>query len=383
MNTTDVNNQFFLTAEERKRLIEETAKSEATSCIKKQREILTQAVTDIQNKTKGKSSVERKKYACRTHCKEIGLNADNYCVAIQFSTLYKAGKGRIDGNDNPLCLKTVDYQQKSPMCEMDSAYCSASCNTKCSMAYYASGGYVENSTCNNDGKKISYDQRIKDRKITVSSYVDANGYVRKDASGKPKLQDGDFMYIEVGKASNTSTGLHCVRVNVDDKGKVTYTGGNNERVNAPFTNYYMNKPVAVFHTSEYVKDCFEYQLERMNDKELLKMAEKNGVRVSEGQKDLKSTFQQQKTNSSVPQQGVTEQNKTKEQPVAEKESSFQNRLAQNSNSKEEYLRSKIMALRGIHEKSEENQHEDVASSAGNQNVSRLFLYKKYQGESRA
>lgn len=285
MGVVDKGGQSSLTAEERKRLVEEIANCETASCIERQRAVLTHAVKDIQQHTKGKSSIERKRYACRVHCQETGLTGDNYCVAIQFSSLYKAGKDCIPGNDNPLCLKTVDNRKKSPMCKVDSVGCSASVSTKCSMAYYASGGYVENSTCNNNGKNISYDQRIKDKSIKVSSFVDASGHVKKDASGKPKLKDGDLMYIEVGKASNTSTGLHCVRVNVDAEGKVTYTGGNNERVNAPFSSYYYNKPVAVFHTSEYAKDCFEYQLNNMNDKDLLKMAEKNKIELHKIQKE--------------------------------------------------------------------------------------------------
>lgn len=265
-----------LSPEQRKEIIAQLSGAKTKEFIIRQEEIVTRSVEDVRRQAVSKrlNSSQRKLYACNTYGKDFELagTASNYCVAIQFDAMNKANReigsdliaglekdmpGEAEELQNPLFLKTKDnLNVQNPVCTTDSARCSAARYCPETIRKYNSSGCVENAGCKNN--------------ITVSSYVDRNGMVKKDDNGQPKLKDGDLLFVRIGQAGNTASGLHCIRANVSETGQVTYTAGNNERVKGRM-NYYLDKPVTVFHTSDYANKCFTHHFEKLSDKELLQL----------------------------------------------------------------------------------------------------------------
>ena len=271
-----------LSPEERKEIIARLSEAKTEEFITRQEEIVTASVEDVRSKYPRQKGVketserknQRKKYACTRYGKDFGLagGAFNYCVAIQFDAMNKANReigdqlkndlhGQLPETDslvkNPLYLKDYnDYQFKNPVCKRDTTRCEEARSCPMTLSKYNSGGFVDNPTAG--------------ASLKVSQLVDANGQVRKDENGEPKLKDGDLLFVRTGPAGNTSSGLHCIRANVSEDGKVTYTAGNGDHVKSNMRDW-SRYSVAVFHTSEYAEKCFEHQFERLNDKELLQL----------------------------------------------------------------------------------------------------------------
>lgn len=280
--TDDEIAEVQLSPEERKEIIARLSEAKTEEFITRQEEIVTASVEDVRSKYPRQKGVketserkkQRKKYACTRYGKDFGLagGAFNYCVAIQFDAMNKANReigdqlkndlhGQLPETDslvkNPLYLKDYnDYKFTNPVCKRDTVRCEEARSCPMTLSKYNSGGFVDNPSAG--------------ASLKVSQLVDANGQVRKDENGEPKLKDGDLLFVRTGPAGNTSSGLHCIRANVSEDGKVTYTAGNGDHVKSNMRDW-SRYSVAVFHTSEYAEKCFEHQFERLNDKELLQL----------------------------------------------------------------------------------------------------------------
>lgn len=280
--TDDEIAEVQLSPEERKEIIARLSEVKTEEFITRQEEIVTASVEDVRSKYPRQKGVketserkkQRKKYACTRYGKDFGLagGAFNYCVAIQFDAMNKANReigdqlkndlhGQLPETDslvkNPLYLKDYnDYKFTNPVCKRDTVRCEEARSCPMTLSKYNSGGFVDNPTAG--------------ASLKVSQLVDANGQVCKDENGAPKLKDGDLLFVRTGPAGNTSSGLHCIRANVSEDGKVTYTAGNGDHVKSNMRDW-SRYSVAVFHTSEYAEKCFEHQFERLNDKELLQL----------------------------------------------------------------------------------------------------------------
>lgn len=301
-----------LSAEQRSALIERLSAAKTREFITRQGEIVTDSINDVRSQTLRRKldSTGRKRYACNTYGKDFELagTASNYCVAIQFDAMNRANReigrdlradlekdmpGEAEGLTNPLFLKTKDnLNVENPVCTRDSVRCGEARYCPETIRKYASAGCVENAACRND--------------VTVSSFVDGNGMVRKDKNGRPKLKDGDLLFVKTGTASNTASGLHCIRANVSEDGKVTYTAGNNDRIKGSMS-WYLNKPVSVFHTGDYAQKCFMHQFEKLNDDELLRLdAQLNEERQTQQQDEASSLTESRKTPETEVQISETE-----------------------------------------------------------------------------
>lgn len=300
-----------LSAEERAAMVDRLSKAKTEEFTTRQGEIVTQSVRDVQRKyPRNKSSdTERKRYACSTYGAEFGLKglATNYCVAIQFDAMNKANKEI--GEDlrqnleqdvpeskvfaNPLYLKTESNYRalngQNPVCPRDSLRCEEARSCPSAIKKYGENGFMDT-----NGNK-------------VSDYVRLNGQVALDKNGNPKLKDGDLLFIRTGVANNTASGWHCVRANVDKKGKATYTGGNGESVNNGL-GWCINKQVKVFHTSQYAEKCFKHQFEQLNDKELQQLD--NQLREEQLQKQQQNSASAQKTAGKPTAQADLQENHT-------------------------------------------------------------------------
>ena len=71
------------------------------------------------------------------------------------------------------------------------------------------------------------------------------------------VKDGDIICIDTPRdATNTTSGFHTIMVNIEENGKMTFTAGNGDHVHDDITklgNYY-DRPVSVFHTSDFAYD---------------------------------------------------------------------------------------------------------------------------------
>ncbi len=300
-----------LSPEQRAELVERLSAAKTQEFIARQGEIVTESVRDVKQRFSqpAANSIQRKKYACTRYGKDFGLSgmAANYCVAIQFDAMNKANaqigqdlrsvlKKEMPETDeltNPLFIKTKDnYNFGNPVCSRDSVRYEETRSCPDTIRKYASGGFVDNAACKNN--------------ITVSSYVNARGQVICDSQGNPKLKDGDLLFVKIGTANNTASGLHCIRANVSETGRVTYTAGNNERIGGGMS-YYLNKPVSVFHTSDYAKKCFAHHFKKLNDNELLQL-----------DNQLNAEQEQQLEETALPQQS-SEISETRQEPEQQSE----------------------------------------------------------------
>lgn len=274
-----------LSSEERAEIVANLSEQKTKEFINRQEEIVSASVADVMSKypksrEKGNAALKnkRKVYACTQYGKDFGLSgcAANYCVAIQFDAMNEANReigrqlkqdlyGQLPETDslvqNPLFLKDINNFRnvQQPVCARDSTWIQETRTCPETIKKYNSGGFVDNPSAGST--------------LKVENLVSSNGQVLKDKNGEPKLKDGDLLFVRVGKADNTSSGLHCIRANVSEDGKVTYTAGNGDHVKENMYRDWHGKSVAVFHTSEYAEKCFKHQFECLNDKDLMQLNE--------------------------------------------------------------------------------------------------------------
>lgn len=156
-------------------------------------------------------------------------------------------------------------------------------------------------SCNNarayfDGKKQGqYHDKISD------CFNEITNKVKYNSDGTPKLKDGDLLLMVDPKDNQA---YHCVRVNVDENGNVSYTAGNGEAVSGKL-NWCKNKACYVIPTSEVANQNAQQHYSRMSNEELLEAAKEKGL--------IKENKQEEKTAENANEPKQTDNFKTAEQ----------------------------------------------------------------------
>lgn len=114
---------------------------------------------------------------------------------------------------------------------------------------YASNFFVENGFGENFERM--------DQLFTVNE--NGQAIVNMDENGNPMIRDGDLAIVNH---------LHCIRLNVNDNGVVTFSAGNNERINAP-ASWYDDAYCTLIHTEDYATSLMQQQYQEMTDEQLL------------------------------------------------------------------------------------------------------------------
>lgn len=273
--------------------LETLAVNQAKEVTSRQGQILNDIIADINEH--GGNSVMRKAYACSTYGKDIapGINS-NHCLIVQMAALNKANTelgpkiseqlAVVDEKlqeNNILQIKTRQNQRDvgAPLQAgvADTLGLGANFRINDFLNKFGNSEYMENVDVHDkaeqsgyadfkgsDGGIYSYQGKLENKNIKLSSYIDENGYVKKDENGNPLLKDGDFAFIQSSYGNENSSGFHAIRINVDENNHATFTAGNNERINATIGSYYLNASCAVFHTQDYVADCIREQYKDLN-----------------------------------------------------------------------------------------------------------------------
>ena len=87
------------------------------------------------------------------------------------------------------------------------------------------------------------------------------------------LKDGDLLLVVDPKDNQA---YHCVRINVDQQGKVTYTSGNGEAINGKL-NWMKNEACYIIPTQEITQKNAQKHYECMSNEKLLEMAQAKGM----------------------------------------------------------------------------------------------------------
>ena len=114
---------------------------------------------------------------------------------------------------------------------------------------YASNFFVENGFGENFERM--------DQLFTLNEQGQA--VVNMDEDGNPMIRDGDLAIVDE---------CHCIRLNVDENGVVTFSAGNNERIEAP-ARWYDDSCCTLIHTEDYATSLMQQQYQEMTDEQLL------------------------------------------------------------------------------------------------------------------
>ena len=114
---------------------------------------------------------------------------------------------------------------------------------------YASNFFVENGFGENFERM--------DQLFTLNEQGQA--IVNMDEDGNPMIRDGDLAIVD---------NIHCIRLNVDENGVVTFSAGNNERIEAP-ASWYDDSCCTLIHTEDYATSLMQQQYQEMTDEQLL------------------------------------------------------------------------------------------------------------------
>ena len=155
----------------------------------------------------------------------LGDGENNYCIAIQTNAM------RLASNQ---CGESALNQVRDGM----GWTCDYASN------FFSKAGFAD-----------SYD-----RENSPFVEVDGKWFVKKDENGKPLVNDGDMCIVD---------GVHCIRFNVDKEGAVTYSAGNEERINNNHLNWVYFSPITVIKTGEYAKSLLENEYKNMSNEEIL------------------------------------------------------------------------------------------------------------------
>lgn len=155
----------------------------------------------------------------------LGNGDENYCIAIQTNAMEDAV--RETGNDTLGGVRDgVGWTTQ-----------------------YASNFFVENGFGENFERM--------DQLFTVNE--NGQAIVNMDENGNPMIRDGDLAIVNNN---------HCIRLNVDENGVVTYSAGNNERIEAP-ARWYNDSCCTLIHTEDYATSLMQQQYQEMTDEQLL------------------------------------------------------------------------------------------------------------------
>ena len=265
-----------LTPEQRVELIDSLARSDTEDFIKKQEEVACDSVRNIsQHRKKLLKEFQRlkdllterkideetwikKTFALQDDlltypCKVLGMGkiAASYCIGLQ----------------RHACLKANKHLGYSLMPDI---------GTYCPNAY---------STFKKNGVGHYH------TKLT-ECYDPKSKRIKCEKEGNPLLKDGDLLLIFDDKGRP----FHCVRINVDQDGKATYTSGNNETISGGL-GWLEKASCYIIPTSEIAKNNAKQHYAEMTNEELLKAAQEKGVLKLE-QKQSKSAADQMKYDAS-------------------------------------------------------------------------------------
>ena len=155
----------------------------------------------------------------------LGNGEESYCIAIQTNAMEDAV--RETGNDTLSGVREgVGWTVQ-----------------------YASNFFVENGFGENFERM--------DQLFTLNEQGQA--VVNMDEDGNPMIRDGDLAIVDE---------CHCIRLNVDENGVVTFSAGNNERIEAP-ARWYDDSCCTLIHTEDYATSLMQQQYQEMTDEQLL------------------------------------------------------------------------------------------------------------------
>lgn len=173
---------------------------------------------------------------------------------------------------NELGLTCSDYQYANKLTGLgdgENNYCIAIQTNAMRLASNQCGENTLNQVRDGMGWTCDYASNFFSKAGFADSYdeknlpfveVDGKWFVKKDENGKPLVNDGDMCIVD---------GYHCIRFNVDKEGAVTYSAGNEERINAEYLGWVCVGPFVVIKTGEYAKSLLENEYKNMSNEEIL------------------------------------------------------------------------------------------------------------------
>lgn len=132
-------------------------------------------------------------------------------------------------------------------------------------------------------------------KITSLYTTDDKGrhIVKNDSEGKPLVKDGDIALIDYGGKSQFG---HCVRLNVDENGVLTYSAGNEDRNHAPISKL-AKLSATVVSVQDYATELAQKRYENMSHEELLAEVQKREASLSSKQEQHTSSLNNEQTSA--------------------------------------------------------------------------------------
>ena len=276
--------------------IDVLAKNSAKEFASKQRDILTEIVADV------KKHGSNKKYVSDKYGDEVGAGvATHYCLIVQMESMRRADEEmgpQIAEQLKEFADENIDTQimtvktktdrndlYKEVEGQLDTLQYSTVFRNQGFMTQFGNTAYMDNVDVNNKAEKTgraeyrdkkgnicAYSSKLKDPSINLGDYIDEKGYVRKDETGKPMLEDGALAFVKLNDNAISASGYHVIRVNVEEDGKVSYTAGNGDRIDQAILGNLKTKPCAVFHTQRYLEDRFKSKYSELEADAVNKMA---------------------------------------------------------------------------------------------------------------
>ncbi len=160
----------------------------------------------------------------------LGNGDNSYCISIQTSAMGKAAK------------------------EMD---CKVLNGVKDGMGWTCK--YADNFF-----NEAGFVDKFDENNMPFEKNEKGNWIVKKDKDGNPLIEDGDMGIVGGG---------HCVRLNVDKDGEISYSAGNAESINETKVGWMTS--LSVIHTSDYAKKLLAKEYQFMNNEELFELYKKS------------------------------------------------------------------------------------------------------------
>ncbi|MBR1649012.1 MAG: hypothetical protein IJ689_05375 [Alphaproteobacteria bacterium] len=192
-----------------------------------------------------------------------------------------------------------------------------------------------------NARSVFKNQSIGSYHAKVSDCYDpTTGLIRCNPDGTPKLKDGDMILL-IDPSDNQA--YHCIRANVDENKKVTYSAGNGEAV-AGRLNYWRNEACYIIPTSEITKQNAVTHYQQMSNEQLLAAARDKGMFEVEENNDTNQATLSAELKESP--QTTTEQHPTTDDHSSEQQAGYElSQLSQNMQSRHNSIQDRIAAFR--------------------------------------
>lgn len=248
----------------REEMIDAISANVSRVVVEKQGEYVEAAVCDMMKHPSNKKAYYAQKYG---KVGRILPSANNYCVAIQQYGFYMASKDLGLELNQEMRREGFEVTDNIDFCRENRNGCATDTIAGPVTSYCPNLiAQDNNSSCGIRNPKLS-------------DFVTPDGHVKKDKDGNPLLKDGDLIIGTVGRQTNTTSGKHCVRVNIDENGKVTYTAGNGDHLRVPRpggVGFSLNTPVQIFHSEDNIKQNVATRLQNLTDEQLKVLYETYG-----------------------------------------------------------------------------------------------------------